>query len=211
MNQHKEHPIDTVPKGYLKDAQGRLVPENLVKPIDMARDSLTRELANDAILLNQSIAMFKAKVFGEVGAFVQLSAEQYETKVGGKKGNITLHSYDGRYRVQVATSDNIVFDERLQAAKTLIDACISDWSEGSSPEIKVLVQDAFQADKEGKLNTGRILGLRRLDIKDERWQRAMTAISESVTVVGSKQYVRFYERVGESDQYAAINLDIAAV
>ena len=33
----------------------------------------------------------------------------------------------------------------------------------------------------------------------------------SVTVVGSKQYVRFYERVGESDQYAAINLDIAAV
>lgn len=39
----------------------------------------------------------------------------------------------------------------------------------------------------------------------------MKAISESVQVIGSKQYVRVYERVGQTDQYQPIPLDIAAV
>ena len=62
-----------------------------------------------------------------------------------------------------------------------------------------------------KINTGRVLALRRLDIRDEKWQKAMMAIGESLQVVGSKEYVRFYERVGDSDQYQPINLDVAAV
>lgn len=44
-------------------------------------------------------------------------------------------------------------------------------------------------DKEGQINTGRVLSLRRLDIKDERWLRAMNAIGEAVQVVGSKSYI----------------------
>ena len=167
----------------------------------MERDRLVNELIAGAKGLSGEIGNFKAKVFGDVSAFVQLSAEEYGLKVGGKKGNVTLFSFDGRYKVLMATADNIAFDERLQAAKGLIDECIAAWSAGSSPEIMVLVQQAFNADKEGNLNTGRILALRRLEIKDERWQRAMTAIGESVQVVGSKQYCRFYERVGDTDEY----------
>lgn len=200
-----------IPAGYRQDAQGRLIPEAMIKPIDMARDTLVQELIVNAQSLSKQIGDFKVKVFGDVAAFVQLSAEQYDTKLGGKKGNVTLYSFDGRYKVQVATAENIVFDERLQAAKSLIDECIAEWSQGSTPEIRVLVQEAFQTDKEGNLNTGRILGLRRLEIVDERWQRAMKAIGESVQVVGSKQYIRFYERVGDTEQYAPISLDIAAV
>lgn len=201
----------TIPAGYRKDAQGRLIPESMIKPIDMERDTLVQALIASAKSLSKQIGDFKAKVFGDVSAFVQLSAEQYDTKVGGRKGNVTLFSFDGRYKVQVATADNIKFDERLQAAESLINACIDEWSQGSRDELKVLVQGAFQADKEGNLNTGRILALRRLEIDDERWQRAMKAIGESVQVVGSKQYIRFYERIGDTDQYAAISLDIAAV
>ena len=37
----------------------------------------------------------------------------------------------------------------------------------------------------------------------------MEAIGEAVQVVGSRSYIRVYERVGESDQYRAIPLDIA--
>jgi hypothetical protein len=208
MNPTTQH---IIPTGYLQDAQGRLVPQSIVKPIDLARDTLTQELIAAAKTMSEQLAQFKLRVFGDVAAFVQLSAEQYGANLGGKKGNVTLVSYDGRYKVQVATADNITFDERLQAAKSLIDDCINEWSQGSSPEIKVLVQQAFQTDREGNLNTGRILGLRRLEIKDERWQRAMTAIGESVQVVGSKQYVRFYQRVGDTEQYAPISLDFAAV
>jgi len=204
-------PTTALPPGYLRNAQGHLVPTEMVKPIDRARDDLVQELMKHARATNELLKAFKSRVFGDVAAFANLSAEQYDAKLGGKKGNITLYSFDGAYKIQLATADNIVFDERLQAAKALIDACIEDWSQGSSPEIKVLVQQAFQTDKEGNLNTGRILGLRRLEITDTRWQSAMKAIGESVQVVGSKQYIRFYERVGDTDQYVGISLDIAAV
>jgi hypothetical protein len=205
------HPTQTIPDGYMQDAQGRLVPESLVKPIDKARDQLVKELMVKAITVKSTLVDFKKATFADIAAFIDLSLEQYDTKLGGKKGNVTLFSFDGKYKVQFAVSENIQFDERLQAAKSLIDECITEWSQGSSPEIQVLVQDAFKTDSEGNLNHGRILGLRRLDITDERWKRAMQAIGESVQVVGSKQYVRFYQRRDETDQYDAIVLDMAAL
>jgi hypothetical protein len=201
----------TIPAGYRQDAKGCLIPESLIKPIDLARDQLVRELAAKAQALSQSIGAFKTTSISDIDAFVQLSAEQYNVKVGGAKGNLTLYAFDGQFKIIVAQAERMQFDERLQAAKELIDECITDWSQGSRDEIKVLVQAAFQTDKEGKINTGRVLALRRLAIDDERWQTAMTAIGESLQVVGTKEYVRFYERVGSTDQYLPINLDIAAV
>lgn len=204
-------PTINAPEGKMRNALGHMVPISMVAPIDRTRDDLVQELMRQARATHELLAAFKERVFGDVLAFANLSAEQYGAKLGGKKGNITLYSYDGALKVQLATAENIVFDERLQAAKALIDECIADWSQGSRPEIMVLVQQAFQTDKEGNLNTGRILGLRRLEIADPRWQSAMKAIGESVQVVGTKQYIRFYERLGDTDQYRAISLDIAAV
>ncbi len=202
---------NTIPKGYRADAKGCLVPESLLKPIDRARDELVQELARQAKGVSDGLRDFKAKVFADINAFVDLSAEQYGVTLGGKKGNLTLFSFDGAFKVQVAIAEHMVFDERLQAAKHLIDECIIAWSQDSRDEIKVLVQAAFDTDKEGKINTGRVLALRRLDIRDEKWQKAMQAIGESLQVVGSKEYVRFYERIGNSDQYRPISLDVAAV
>ncbi|MFT4190877.1 MAG: DUF3164 family protein [Comamonas sp.] len=201
----------TIPEGHKRDAQGRLVPISLIKPIDLARDELVLEIAATARKLNAAMAQAKAQIFADAAAFVDLSAEQYGVHLGGKKGNVTLNAFDGSIRVQIATAESLSFDERLQAAKALIDECIGEWVKDSRPEIAVLVQDAFRTDRDGKLSAGRILGLRRLDIQDERWQRAMKAIGESVQVTGSKQYVRVYERVGQTDTYQPIALDIAAV
>lgn len=200
-----------IPEGFLSDAKGRLVPLSLIQPIDRIRDELVQTLANKAKQTSQDLAAFKAYVFAEIYSFVSLSSEQYGVSVGGKKGNLTLYSFDGAYKVQIAIGDRMVFDERLQAAKQLVDECITEWAQGSRDEIKMLVQDAFQTDKEGKINTGRVLALRRLDIKDDKWQMAMKAIGESLQVVGSKEYVRFYERIGNTDQYKPISLDVAAV
>lgn len=201
----------TIPAGYRKDAMGRLIPEAMIKPADLKRDELVCVAAQEAKKVQEILREFKANVFHNIRAFVDFSAKEYDVKMGGKKGNLTLYSFDGAYKVQVAIAEHMVFDERLQAAKHLIDGCITEWAQNSRDEIKVLVQDAFQTDKEGKINTGRVLGLRRLDIRDEKWQKAMRAIGESLQVVGSKEYVRFYERIGGTDEYRPIPLDVAAV
>lgn len=200
-----------IPAGYWRDAKGCLIPEGMIKPIDKERDRLVRELVAKARGVSDVLAKFKAEAFGDIAAFIDLSAEQYQAQLGGKKGNLTLYSFDGKYRIQRAIQDCIAFDERLQAARVLIDECLADWTEGASPELQAIVNQAFDTDKEGQINTGRVLTLRRLDIKDERWLRAMNAIGEAVQVVGSKSYIRVYERIGDTDQYKPIALDIAGV
>jgi len=200
-----------IPEGFRQDARGALVPVSKIKPIDLARDQLVQEIVDKAKAVREQISAFKNGTFGDVDAFVEMSAEQYGAKLGGVKGNVQLVSFDGRYKVVRQISETLSFDERLQAAKSLIDECIHDWSEGANDNIRVLVNDAFQVDKEGNINTGRVFGLRRLNIVDDKWKRAMDAISEAVQVTGSKSYIRVYERIGETDQWKPISLDVASV
>ncbi len=195
---------------YWKDANGNLKPEALVKEIDKERDELVRQFVNRAEEVSQLLGNFKQSVFDDVGAFIGLSAEKYGVKIGGAKGNVSLFTYDGAYKLQVAIKENIRFDERIHAAKALIDECLHDWSKGAKPELKALIDNAFEVDKEGNLSTAKILSLRRVEIDDPRWNQAMTAISDSVQVVGSKDYIRFYKR-DENGKYQPISLDVAGV
>jgi len=200
-----------IPDGYQLRADGTLVPENLIKPIDKLRDQTIAGIVERAKRLSAELAAFKGAAFSDIETFVATSLEEYEVRVGGAKGNLTLVSFDGRFKVVRQVQERLVFDERLQAAKALIDECITSWAQGSRDEIKVLVNDAFRVDQEGQINTGRVLGLRRLAINDETWQRAMLAISDSVRVLGSKPYIRVYERVVGSDEYVPVVLDLAGV
>lgn len=201
---------ETIPAGHRKDSRGRLVPESQIKDVDLMRDQVVRELTAEALAVQAVLARFKQKAFDTINAFVDLSAEKYGAKLGGSKGNVSLLTFDGALRVQLAIQESIQFDERLQAAKELIDECLREWTVGARPEIATLVQDAFRVDAAGKLRTGSVLALRRLDITDPRWLQAMQAIGDAVQVVGSKSYVRFHRR-DANGQYQAISLDIAGV
>lgn len=204
---------EQIPVGYRKAADGSLWRDDLIKPIDRARDELVNEIAQNARRVSADIASFKRDSFADIEAFIDLSIEQYGAKrrPGGKKGNVTLLSFDGRIKVQRAMADSITFDERLQAAKLLIDECLHDWTTGARPELTALIDRAFEVDREGNIRTGAVLALRRVAIEDERWQRAMQAISDAAQVVASKAYVRVYERIGDSDRWAPIALNVAEV
>ncbi len=203
---------EKIPEGYMKNSRGGFDPISTVKEIDKLRDQMVKEIVKKTLEESEKLAEIKKEFFKTIHAFVELSSEKYGLKFGGKKGNMTFMSYDGEYKVLVAVNENIIFDERLQIAKELIDQCIKDWSNGSCDEIKALVQDAFYVGKSGNINKNRILGLRRLDIQDERWQQAMAAISDSIQVSDSKQYVRIYRRnPNDADKYDLVNLDISSL
>jgi hypothetical protein len=195
---------------YMTDSQGRQVPVDMVKGIDRLRDQTVWAIIVRVFEERDRLAAFKAAVWQDIQAFLDLSAAEHGIEFGGKKGNISLTTYDGKYKLQVAVNDFLQFNEKLQVAKTLIDHCIKRWSDGSRPEIKTLIDDAFYVDKQGKVNTNRILGLRRACNKRPEWQEAMQAISDSVQAVSSKTYMRFYERQPDGS-YQHIPLDVAAL
>lgn len=195
---------------YRQDAKGNLIPIKNIKQIDLARDDFVREAIAKMRPVQKLLSDLKREIMADVHAFIDMSVEQYGAQ-RSVKGNATLYSYDGKYKISIAMQDKLHFDERIYAAKTLIDECLNEWSENSSSELKLIVQSAFDVDKEGKINTAKVLALRRHDIKHEKWQRAMQAISDSVHIQTTREYVRFYERDDETQEYVMINLDFAKV
>ena len=202
---------NTIPPGYWQDANGNLVPESKVKDIDKLRHQVVTDLCAMARQQRDGLRQFKHGAFGEVAALVATSLEQYGVKTGGEKGNVTLTSFDGKYKLVRQMQDRLVFGEQLLAAKALIDECVQAWSKDANDNIRALVNHAFQTDKEGKINTGRVLGLRSLDIQDEAWKQAMQVIADSTKTASTTPYVRFYERDEGTGEYRAISLDVAAV
>lgn len=199
------------PEGYMQNAQGHLVPVDAVDDLDLLRDDLVMETVRIAQEIRQDLTDFKSTILDDVNVFVNLAAEKYETKIGGKKGNICLSSYDGKYRLTIAVSDSLGFDERLLIAKQLIDECIHEWTADSSVNIKALIEHAFQTDKQGNINTGRVLGLMKLKISHDKWKKAMEALKDSISIASSKSYMRLYERTGDEGKYEQISLDISSL
>ncbi|KGJ86417.1 DUF3164 family protein [Colwellia psychrerythraea] len=197
------------PTGYRTNAAGHLVPESKIEAIDLLRDELVKELTSEAEDISKQLQQFKVKALMRVQDFIDLSAQTYGQQIGGKKGNASLVSFDGNLMVKRNINENITFDERLIVAKSLIDSCIHEWTQGGNDNIKALVEHAFQTDKEGNISVTRILGLRRLDIEDEQWLKAMEAIADSISITGSKTYLRLYQR-NAKDAMAQISLDIAS-
>jgi len=199
-----------VPAGYKRNAIGHLVPIESIKDEDLLRDEFVQRVIEQAIELATVISAFKTRLGEDMQALMELAFEKYGAKIGGERGNVTLTSFDGKYQILRAVSDQLDFDERLQAAKALIDECLREWTKDSRSEIRALIESAFQVDKKGKINSKRILALRSLKIEDPVWKRAMEAISDAVTVIGSRTYYRLYER-DEHGNYRQIPMDFSGV
>lgn len=202
---------ESIPAGYMKNALGHLVPEANVREQDKLRDQVARSLVTDARNINALLAAFKKKALGDIDDLVKIAGERYDVTLGGKKGNISVSTYDGQFKVQRSVADVLQFTEEMEAAKALIMACIKRWSEGANPQISALVSRAFAPGRNGQLKTAAVLDLLRIDIDDTEWKKAMQALKDSINATGTAVYVRVYERIGDSDQYKAIPLDLAAV
>jgi Protein of unknown function (DUF3164). len=199
---------NSAPAGYRTNAQGYLIPESQVKPVDKLRDEVVMSIVVAANQQRQLLTTFKLESMHKISDFVDLSASEYGVEFGGTKGNVSLVSFDGRYKLIRAVGEHRVFDERIQAAKKLIDDCIGEWSGGADEKIMALVDHAFRVNKQGKIDINQVLGLRQLDINDEKWNEAMDAIADAIQVTGTSQYLRIYERQADGS-YRQISLDLA--
>lgn len=199
-----------VPDGYMQNAAGHLVPIGKVREHDKLRDSVATDLAERAVRLNAELAAFKKRALGDIADLIATVAERYDVEIGGSKGNVTITTYDGAYRIQRAVAERIEFTEEIHAAKVIFDDCIHRWSEGANANLRVLVDRAFRTDKQGQLKTSAILELFRMEIDDDDWNRGIEALKDSIQVAGTATYIRVYKRV-EGDKYEAVPLDIAAV
>jgi hypothetical protein len=196
---------------YMTDARGALVPVDTISARDQLVDEMVRKVIGFALPLSAQIARFKGHTFSDLAALQSLLEQDYGAKAGGAKGNVSLVSFDGRLKIQVQIADQITFGPELQVAKKLVDECLIEWGAQSRAEIAAIVNRAFAVEKEGQIDRNGLFQLLRLDIEDARWKRAMDAIRDSIRILGSKSYIRFYERDTADGAWRGIPIDIAQV
>lgn len=198
-----------IPKGYMQNGLGHLVPLANIPELDKLRDETVRRLVQSAEEIGRMVAVHRRSAADEIASFVALSAQEFGAEIGGEKGNITLTSYDGSMKVVRARADEITFNEAVRVTREKVFECIGKWSSGANANLARLVEKAFEVDKNGHLSAAKILSLRTIRIKDDPdWDAAMKALDGAIQVIGSRQYVRFYRR-GPDGKYAQVGVDCA--
>jgi hypothetical protein len=199
-----------VPEGYKIDSKDRLVPIGTIKPIDLIKDEFVCGAIALAEKQQAALVEFKKLQMAEVDDFIHLIEQEHNVKMGGKKGNITLRSFNHQMKVVIQNQERIELGPELLVAKQLIDECLANWTRDGNQNIKRIIHSTFDTDKEGAVNPGRILALRKHEIEDSsgKWAKAMKIISESVDVINSSRFIRFY-KTDEEGKEQAISLDIS--
>ncbi|MEK0158308.1 DUF3164 family protein [Pseudoalteromonas piscicida] len=199
-----------IPEGYMKDGKGNLVAIANIKQTDLIKDEFVKQAVALAEKQQKELADFKRLQMEQADNFMELLAQEYDVNLGGKKGNVTLRSFDNKLAVSIQSQERIELGPEEKLATELIFQCLDEWSEGSNQNIKAVVKKAFSTDKQGKVNPQRILGLRRLEIVDEtgKWHRAMDILAESINVIDSVRFIRFYKQDDHGNDNA-VSLDIA--
>lgn len=198
-------------KAYMPDAKGNLVPVSSIKTQHLMEDAAVRKIIAFARPLSAQIIRFREHSMADLAAFDRDLEQHYGLVKRGRKGkgNVTYMTVDGLLKVEVKTADDIVFGPELQVAKGLIDECLIEWSAESRPEIQTIIANAFDTEREGRINRAAIYMLLRYESDDARWQRAMDAIRDSMKVVGRREYIRFFFRERPEDGFSNISIDIA--
>lgn len=198
-----------MPQEFLINQKGHQVPVKAIRPADIIRHEFVQSAIAKAKEQSKALAEFKKQQMSEFDAFIALLAQEYAVELGGTKGNVTLRSFDHKQKVTLQVQESIELGPELLVAKELIDECLNEWSEGANENLKLIIEQTFATDKKGKVSVQKVLGLRRLKISDDsgKWQRAMDIIADSILVMDSTRFIRFYETIGEQEH--AISLDIA--
>jgi len=192
------------------DPRGQAVPRAYVKPLDRKRDHEVEMAVKEALAIEKRMKVLKEKIISRIMRYRNAVEKETGVKLKGK-GNLCLTNFSGDKQIEFSMNDIIVFDEKLQIARHLINECIGEWSKGSNKNLKVIVNQAFELDKRGKVNTMAILKLRQLNIKNAKWKNAMELINEAMNITGTRQYLNVRVRENSRAKFRTINLNFSSI
>ena len=180
--------------GNWLDDRGRPVPEEYVPASDKKRDALVERTFKKVLKLAEKLAETKIEIVGSIDKYLDELAKENKVRENWK-GNILLQNFDKSLCIERRIDDNIGFDEKLQMVKTIVDKWVAGRLNGIDENLSKVITQAFNIDKQGRVNTAMLLKLLHLEIEDSEWKKAMRMLKESIIVKSTKQSINFRRKV----------------
>lgn len=177
-------------QGNWLDSKGRPVPEEYIRPEDKRRDKLVESILKRVSKLSAKLESEKTEIVDAIEKYLKELAKDNKVREGWK-GNILLYNFSQNLCIERRIDETVSFDERLQMVKTTIDKWINNKLKDTDPTLSKVIAQAFSVDKQGRINTAMLLKLKRIDIQDAEWKKAMQLLDDSIFVKSSKMALRF--------------------
>lgn len=171
------------------------------------RDEAISKMISYALSLNEQLTGFKNSSFEMIETLYKMLQEHSDRHANGK-GNVTLDTADGKYRVVYKRSDNTRFDERAtQAEAHILDFLTSEYPEGSNTS--KLIRSLLER-KKGALDKNLVLKLigMKNDFNNEHWHKGIELLQESIVPDNTKFYAEYYYR-SDDGEWCPILLNFA--
>lgn len=196
----------------MTDAMGVEVPIQYVAKYDRLRDKAVRRIHARFEKARRMLEELVAASLDDIAEIQE--ARLAECGVGvAAKGNFSVTTFDGAIEVSIDQTYNVLLDDRVKTArdimlgyaKKLIDKI--GGSDGAA--LLQIVEEAFAADKAGRLSMARVLSLCRRNIQAPEWVQAKRMLTESMQTEKSRAYLRCKVRPTPQHERRQIRLDLA--
>ena len=191
----------------MTDSTGAQIPVKYVSAYDKARDRVTRRIH---ARFEKARAALEAVVADSIKDLDELAKLKESL---GAKGNFSARSFDGLIQVAIRQQYNIRLDERVIRARELmmeyIDGVLDRAQGVDVSALRLLIAEAFKANSQGYLSTGRVLALMRMEVNAAKWREAKMILQEALKPEKGKQYLICEARKTTQGDFKAIRLDIA--
>lgn len=163
------------------------------------RDDCVTEIVQKALAINEILKAFKTESFNGIETVYKMLQEHSQRHANGK-GNVTLDTSDGKFRIVFKRSDNTRFDERAsQAEAHILDFIANRWGNKDDADSKFIKRMLER--KNGKLDKNRVLDMISMkdNYQDEHWQKGIELLQESIVPDSTKFYAEYYYRSDEAE------------
>lgn len=193
------------------DESGNQVQVSRLSGSEKLKERISYKILRDAVRLHNELLDFKDKVRKACEeVYNTYHAEQNLTP--GGRGNFTFYNFNRTIKIEVSVNDRIEFDALgITTAKQLLDEYISENVSTKHDVIKQLIIDAFSTTR-GKIDSKKIINLIRYrsKINDEKFNRAVELLEQSIRKPESRIYFRIWQRE-PGGQWQNIDLNFSSV
>ena len=195
-----------------KDEAGVEIPYNRINKVERLMERHSAKILREALAVNAKLIVFRDTIetlsMEAYEAFMKAKASKRETK-----GNFTWYNFNRSIKIEVSISEAIQFDDlTIEAAKQKFDAFLDENVTSKNDFVKPMILDAFQTQRNAKLDTKRVLGLMRHEAKinNKMFSEAVKLIQEAIRRPKSKTYYRVWVK-NEAGKYENIELNLSSL
>ena len=191
----------------MRDSNGNDIPIKYVSKYDKARDRVTRRILARFLKARKDLEKIVAD------CIVDLDELKGTKDKLGSKGNFSAQSFDGLISVEIRQQYNIRLDERVARAREMmlayVDGILAKVGGNDAQALRLIVQEAFRANSDGILPTGKILSLMRMEIDNDKWREAKLILQDAIKPQKGKRYLKCNRRASIQADFRSIRLDIS--